>query len=66
MSKNKLIGVQMVESGTSGPEQDFISSLGEGHFQRVWRQKFARSIPKLGKESTRTATQFLTGHCELN
>ena len=33
---------------------------------RVWRQKFARSIPKLDKESTRTATQILTGHCELN
>ena len=33
---------------------------------RVWRQKFARSIPKLGKDRTRTTTQFLTGHSELN
>ena len=41
-------------------------TLPNTHFKRVWRQKFARSIPKLGKESTRTATQFLTGHCELN
>ena len=36
------------------------------HTMRVWRQKFARSIPKLGKDRTRTTTQFLTGHCELN
>ena len=36
------------------------------HTMRVRRQKFARSIPKLCKESTRTTTQFITGHCELN
>ena len=36
------------------------------HTMRVWRQKFARSIPKLGKDRTRTTTQFLTGHSELN
>ena len=31
------------------------------HFKRVWKDKFANSIPNLGKESTRTATQFPTG-----
>jgi hypothetical protein len=36
------------------------------HFKRVWRQKFAKSISKFGKEDLRTATQFLTRHCEPN
>ena len=36
------------------------------HFKRVWREKFAKSTSKFGKESLRSATQFLTGHCELN
>jgi hypothetical protein len=30
------------------------------------RDKFTKSISKFGKESLRSATQFLTGHCELN
>ena len=46
--------------------RDRWRALPPSHFKRVWRNKFARSIPKLGKESLRSATQFLTGHCELN
>ena len=33
---------------------------------RKKRDKFTKSISKFGKESLRSATQFLTGHCELN
>ena len=40
--------------------------LPTSHFKRVWRDKFAKSISKFGKESVRSATKFLTGHCELN
>ena len=36
------------------------------HFKQVWREKFAKPISKLSKESLRTVTHFLTGHCELN
>jgi hypothetical protein len=40
--------------------------LPTSHFKRVWRDKFTKSISKFGKESQRSAIQFLTGHCELN
>jgi hypothetical protein len=46
--------------------RDRWRKLPPSHFKRVWRQKFAKSISKFGKENLRTATQFLTGHCELN
>ena len=46
--------------------RDRWKDLPPSHFKRVWRDKFTRSILKLGKKSLRSATQFLTGHCELN
>ena len=35
------------------------------HHPLQTRDRFAISVPKPGIESTRTATKFLTGHCEL-
>ena len=46
--------------------RDRWRKLPPSHFKRVWREKFAKPISKLSKESLRTVTQFLTGHCELN
>jgi ribonuclease HI len=46
--------------------RDRWRELPSSHFKRVWRDKFTKSISKFGKESLRSATQFLTGHCELN
>ena len=36
------------------------------HFKTVWRESHTKSLPNLGKNKLRTATQYLTGHCELN
>ena len=35
-------------------------TLPNTNFKRVWRHKFARSIPKLGKENTTTTTILTT------
>ncbi|KAL5259046.1 hypothetical protein ACHWQZ_G009499 [Mnemiopsis leidyi] len=36
------------------------------HFRTVWRESYTKSLSNLGKNKLRAATQYLTGHCELN
>ncbi|KAL5251137.1 hypothetical protein ACHWQZ_G016753 [Mnemiopsis leidyi] len=36
------------------------------HFRTVWRESYTKSLSNLGKNKPRAATQYLTGHCELN
>ena len=36
------------------------------HFRTVWRPSHTKSLSNLGKNKLRAATQYLTGHCELN
>ena len=36
------------------------------HFTRVWRDKFAGSLPHLSRSNLRKMTMFLTGHSTLN
>ena len=36
------------------------------HFRTVWRSSYTKSLSNLGKNKLRAATQYLTGHCELN
>ena len=36
------------------------------HFRTVWRDSYTKSLSRLGKDKLRAATQYLTGHCELN
>ena len=62
----KVIWKGELRSRSHRKMRDRWRTLPPSHFKRVWREKFARSIRKLGKESLRSATQFLTGHCELN
>jgi ribonuclease HI len=35
-------------------------------FSTMWRDRFSKELPKLGKRDLRTATQILTGHACLN
>ena len=36
------------------------------HFRTVWRDSHSKTLSNLGKNKLRAATQYLTGHCELN
>ena len=36
------------------------------HFRTVWRESYTKPFSSLGKNKLRAATQYLTGHCELN
>ena len=36
------------------------------HFRTVWRPSYIRPLSNLDKNKLRVATQYLTGHCELN
>ena len=36
------------------------------HFRTVWRSSYTKPLSSLGKNKLRAATQYLTGHCELN
>ena len=36
------------------------------HFRTVWRPSHTKSLSNLDKNKLRAATQYLTGHCELN
>ena len=36
------------------------------HFRTVWRDSYTKPLSSLGKNKLRAATQYLTGHCELN
>ena len=36
------------------------------HFRTVWRSSYTKPLSNLGKNKLRAATQYLTGHCELN
>ena len=36
------------------------------HFRTVWRESYTKPLFSLGKNKLRAATQYLTGHCELN
>ena len=36
------------------------------HFRTVWRPSYAKPLSNLDKNKLRAATQYLTGHCELN
>ena len=62
----KVIWKGALRERTHRKMRDRWRELPTSHFKRVWRDKFAKSISKFGKESLRSATQFLTGHCELN
>ena len=43
-------------SGNEEKDGERWRTLPNTNFKRVWRHKFARSIPKLGKENTTTKT----------
>ena len=62
----KVIWKGALRSRSHRKMRDRWRTLPSSHFKRVWRDKFARSLRKFGKDSLRSATQFLTGHCELN
>ena len=36
------------------------------HFRTVWRPSYTKPLSNLDKNNLRAATQYLTGHCELN
>ena len=36
------------------------------HFRTVWRNSYTKPLSNLGKNKLRAATQYLTGHSELN
>ena len=36
------------------------------HFRTVWRPSYTKPLSNLDKNKLRAATQYLTGHCELN
>ena len=36
------------------------------HFRTVWRPSYTKPLSNLDENKLRAATQYLTGHCELN